>query len=211
MAPRRFIWRCWPWGVGPGDEVIVPALSFVATVNPVRYVGATPVFADVDPDTMSLSRATVEAVLSPRTKAVILTHLFGFAGEAAALQQLAEEKGFFLIEDAAEALGTELAGQHVGTFGRIGCFSFNGNKTLTTGSGGMLVSHDSTLVNRVRARSTQDRVTGSPEIEHGSVGYNYRMNRLASRPGFKPIARIAPAAGQTPGNRQPVCRGPGSL
>lgn len=177
-----------------GDEVIVPALSFIATVNPVRYLGATPVFADVERATFGLSRATVEPLITPKTKAIIATHLFGFAADVPDLRQLADERGLWLIEDAAEALGTTISSQNenkpVGSWGHLGCFSFNGNKTLTTGSGGMVVGQNPEHLRLIRSWSAQDRVLDTPEIEHASVGFNCRMNGLQAVLGSSQLNRL---------------------
>lgn len=187
-------------GVGQGDEVIVPALSFIATVNPVMYVGATPVFADVDPDTLGLSASTVLPCLTSKTKAIIVTHLFGLAAAMEPICALARERGIPVIEDAAEALGTTL--QHasgeqrfVGSFGDFGCFSFNGNKTFTTGSGGLLVSKHPVEAHgnwprRGRALSAQARVLNTEEIEHEAIGHNYRMNAMQAALGVSQLPRL---------------------
>ena len=129
-------------GLGAGDEVIVPSLTYVAPVNAIRYVGATPVFADADPVTWQVSVADVAARITPRTRAIIAVHLYGQACDMLALAALANAHGLLLIEDCAEALGTRIGGRHVGSFGDIATFSFFGNKTITTGEGGMVVARD---------------------------------------------------------------------
>jgi perosamine synthetase len=183
-------------GIGVGDEVLVPALSFIATVNPVRYVGATPVFADVEPDTLAVSPATLTPLLTEKTKAVIVTHLFGLSAHMPELMAWAEKHNLWVIEDAAEALGSTVnnaagVSQFAGTFGHIGCFSFNGNKTLTTGSGGFLVSNVfEERLPEARGLSAQSRTLSSEEIEHDGVGHNYRMNALQAALGLSQLPRL---------------------
>jgi perosamine synthetase len=171
-------------GLGPGDEVIVPALTFVASVNPVRYVGATPVFADIDPTTLGLTVATVARVVTPKTKAIVAVHLMGMPCDIAPLAEFCRQHGIALIEDAAEALGATVGGQPVGTFGQFGALSFNGNKTITTGSGGALLCRSGQQAQWLRGLSAQNRLLGSDEIEHVGLGYNYRMNALQAALGL---------------------------
>ena len=128
-------------GIQPGDEVIVPSLTFVATANVVRYCGATPVFVDVEPDTWCISPEAVDAAITERTKAVIPVHLYGQPCRMDELMAVARRAGIFVIEDAAEAHGATYHGQRVGGIGDIGTFSFYGNKIITTGEGGMLVTN----------------------------------------------------------------------
>ena len=127
-------------GIGPGDEVIVPTLTFIASVNPVRYCGATPVFVDSDPVTWQLDPHDVARKLSPRTKAIAAVHLYGLPADTAALRTLADQSGVGLVEDCAEAIGSRIDGRHVGTTGEVAAFSLFGNKAITTGEGGMVVT-----------------------------------------------------------------------
>ena len=177
-------------GIQTGDEVIVPALSFVATVNPVRYVGATPVFADVHEETFGLCPNTVEALITPKTKAIIATHLYGFACDVVGLRALADAYNLILIEDAAEALGTKVNGKPVGSFGRFGAFSFNGNKTLTTGSGGMLVGQNAEEIATIKRLATQAKIFTNGELDHFDVGYNTRMSAIPASLGLVQLARF---------------------
>lgn len=177
-------------GVGPGDEVIVPALTFTASVNPVLYVGATPVFADVEADTLGLSVRTVQPRLTSRTRAVVAVHLFGMAADVVGLRTWCQANQLLLLEDAAEALGTTIDGQAVGTFGQLGTFSFNGNKVITTGSGGAIACPDEALAARMRALSAQDRLLGTDELEHVGVGFNYRMNALQAALGLAQLEKL---------------------
>src|SRR5918995_7039705 len=137
-------------GVGPGDEVIVPTFTYIASVNTIAQCGATPVFADCREGDWLLDPADAAARITPRTKAILPVHLYGAACDMRALGALAAERGLGVVEDCAEAFGTTVDGKHVGTFGDIGTFSFFGNKTVTTGEGGMVVTNDATLDDRAR-------------------------------------------------------------
>ncbi|MEW6573301.1 MAG: LegC family aminotransferase [Bacillota bacterium] len=177
-------------GIGPGDEVIVPALTFTGTVNPVTYAGATPVVADVDPLTWNIDVSKVEEAVTQRTRAVIPVHLYGNPADMAGLMHIAGKYGLNVIEDAAEALGAYYNGRHVGTFGRIGVFSFNGNKVITTGGGGMLVTDDPCLADRARLLVNQGRTPGLFEYEHQEIGYNYRLTNLQAALGLAQMERL---------------------
>ncbi|MGE0200593.1 MAG: DegT/DnrJ/EryC1/StrS family aminotransferase [Candidatus Melainabacteria bacterium] len=177
-------------GVDENDEVIVPALSFVATANPIRYVGATPVFVDVEGDTFGLDPDQLEAAITPRTKAIVATHLFGLPCRIREIVAIANRYGIPVIEDAAESLGTTIDGQYAGTFGSVGCFSFNGNKTITCGGGGMAVSNDPGLAEKMFHLSVQAREPGI-EISHDEVGYNLRMTGLQAALGVTQIQKLA--------------------
>lgn len=175
-------------GAGPGDDVIVPSLTFVATANTVSYVGARPVFVDSDEKTWCLDPDIVADLLDERArggrlpKAVITVDLYGQCADYDALRATCGHYDVPIIEDAAEALGATYRGKSAGTFGLIGVFSFNGNKILTTSGGGMLVSDRRELVERARSLATQAR---EPAIhyEHAAVGFNYRMSNLLAAVG----------------------------
>ncbi|MDI9817747.1 MULTISPECIES: aminotransferase class I/II-fold pyridoxal phosphate-dependent enzyme [unclassified Legionella] len=170
-------------GVKAADTVFVSSFTFVATVNPVLYQGATPVFIDSDPDTWNMSpvaleRALKEAAATNRLpKAVIIVNLYGQSANYEALCQLCDHYGVPIIEDAAESLGATYNNQASGTFGKLGVFSFNGNKIITTSGGGMLVSNDESLIERARFLSTQAR-DPAYHYEHSVIGYNYRMSNV---------------------------------
>jgi dTDP-4-amino-4,6-dideoxygalactose transaminase len=174
--------------VGPGDEVLVPTLTFVATANAVVYTGATPVFVDADPTTWCIDPALVEETFAAKAragrppKALISVDLYGQCADYDAIEALCDEYGVVLIEDAAEALGARYKGRAAGTFGRLGVFSFNGNKIITTSGGGMLVSADAELVARARFLATQAR-DPAPHYEHSTIGFNYRMSNLLAAVG----------------------------
>lgn len=175
-------------GVGAGDEVIVSTLTFAGSVNPILYVGAVPIFIDSAPDSWNIDPALLADFLEQRAavgrlpKALIVVHLYGQSAEMDTLLRLCEQYDIIVIEDAAEALGSRYRGRHPGTFGRLGAFSFNGNKIITTSGGGMLVSDDATLIAHARKLATQSR---EPVVhyEHTEIGYNYRMSNLLAAVG----------------------------
>jgi pyridoxal phosphate-dependent aminotransferase EpsN len=170
-------------GVGPGDEVLVSTLTFVASVNPIVYLGATPVFIDSERSSWNMDPALLEEALDARArrgrlpKAVVLVHLYGQSADLDAISAACSRHGVPLIEDAAEALGASYKGRPPGTSGVSGVFSFNGNKIITTAGGGMLVSADEALIAHARKLSTQAR-DPAPHYEHSEVGYNYRMSNV---------------------------------
>lgn len=170
-------------GVGPGDEVAVSTLTFAASVNPILYVGARPIFIDSETASWNLAPDLLADFLARRAqanrlpKALILVHLYGQSADIAAIQSICDRYGVILLEDAAEALGATYQGQSPGTFGRAGIFSFNGNKIITTSGGGMLVSPDADLIAHARKLSTQAR-EDAPHYEHAEIGYNYRLSNV---------------------------------
>ena len=170
-------------GVGPGDEVLCSTLTFVASVNPIVYQGAAPVFIDSDPGTWNMDPALLSEELDRCArrgrlpKAVILVHLYGQCADVQPIREACHRHGTVLIEDAAEALGATYRGASPGTFGRMGIFSFNGNKIITTSGGGMLVSNDPQVVREARYLSTQARDPAA-HYEHSRVGYNYRLSNV---------------------------------
>lgn len=187
-------------GIGPGDEVVVPSLSFIATTNAVRYVGATPVFADVDLATGNVTTDTVAAALTPRTRAVIAVHQGGVPFDVAALRKAAEEWDVALIEDAACAAGSTAYGQPVGAGARVAAWSFHPRKLLTCGEGGMLTLDDPVKAGRLRRlrehgmdASAADRHTSAqPVLEsYLEVGFNYRMTDIQAAIGLVQLDRLA--------------------
>ena len=175
--------------VGPGDEVIVPDMTFVSTANAVRYVGAEPVFADCDRDTWNIDPDSVRRLLSDRTRAIIAVHLLGVPADVEALLNVAADAGYPLIEDAAEAHGATWAGRPVGSWGTLSTFSFYGNKVLTTGEGGMVCTDDDRLAARVRKLRGQG-VNPDRPYWFDEVGYNYRMTNLACAIGLAQLERF---------------------
>src|SRR5262249_31695874 len=169
----------------PGDEVLVPSLTFVASVNPIAYERGTPVLVDSEPDTWNLDPQRVVDYIERAARAgrklpraVEVVHLLGHPAQIEPILDVCEKHGILVIEDAAEALGASYRGgrhdgKQVGTLGRIGCFSFNGNKIITTGGGGMITTDDAALAKRAKHLTTQARLPG-PAYRHDEIGYNYR-------------------------------------
>jgi perosamine synthetase len=176
-------------GLGPGDEIIVPSLTYVATANAVVYCGATPVFADSEKDTWCLSVDSVARLLSPRTKAIIPVHLYGHPCDMGPLVEVAEQNQLWIIEDCAEALGATYHGCPVGGFGAVSTLSFYGNKLVTTGEGGMVLTNDDQLAQRLRLLRGQGM---DPERRywHPIIGFNYRMTNVAAALGLAQMERI---------------------
>jgi dTDP-4-amino-4,6-dideoxygalactose transaminase len=170
-------------GVGPGDEVLVSTLTFSASVNPIRYLGATPVFVDSERDSWNLDPALLAETLERRARigtlpgAAVVVHLYGQSADLDPILQACARFDVPVIEDAAEALGASYKGRAPGTLGRAGIFSFNGNKIITTSGGGMLVSDDEALVAHARKLATQAR-DPAPHYEHSEIGYNYRLSNV---------------------------------
>ena len=176
-------------GLGPGDEVIVPALTFVVPANAVTYTGARPVFADVDPDTWTLDPVDVERRLTSRTRAIIAVHLYGHPADMDPLLEIARARHLLVVEDAAEAHGAQYKGRRVGAIGHVGCFSFYGNKIISTGEGGMLVTDDAALAERAVVLRDHAMVK-KPYYFHTAVGFNYRMTNLQAAVGCAQLEEI---------------------
>jgi len=193
-------------GVCNGDEVIVPALTFIAPVNAVRYCGASPVFMDCDPDTLCMDTAKLAEFLheeccqahdgltynrstNRRVKAVVAVHVCGHPARMDEIASLCAAGNIHIIEDATESLGSEFIGSKTGSFGSVGCFSFNGNKILTCGGGGMVVTADRLFAGRIRHLTTQAK-SDPFEYEHDEVGYNYRLTNVQAAIGVAQMERI---------------------
>jgi perosamine synthetase len=176
-------------GIGPGDEVILPVLSFVASVNPILYVGATPRFVDVDPHTWNIDPKEVLKAITPKTKAILPVHLYGNPCDMDALIQISESKGIPLIEDATESLGATWNEKLTGTLSEYGCFSFNGNKVITTGGGGMVVTKTPEAAAHVKFIVNQARDTNRGYY-HPELGYNYRMTNMEASMGLAQLQRL---------------------
>jgi perosamine synthetase len=170
-------------GLGREDEVLVPTLTFVATANAVSYCGARPVFLDSDPHTWNLDVSTLAKKITPRTKGIVAVHLYGNPVDMDALMSLAKQYGLWVVEDAAEAHGAEYRGNKVGSFGALGSFSFYGNKIITSGEGGMVVTNDSNLALKVSRLKGQGM---DPDHRYWFpiIGYNYRMTNIAAALGL---------------------------
>jgi perosamine synthetase len=177
-------------GIGPGDEVIVPDVTWIATVAPVIYVGAEPVLVDIDPETWCINPKLVEQAIGPKTKAIIGVDLYGSTCDWSALKHIAEKHGLALIEDAAEALGSSRGGQRAGAFGNVSAFSFHGSKTITTGEGGMLATNDQALFDRVLFLRDHGRTPGDRFFLNTEVGFKYRMSAVQAAIGVGQMERI---------------------
>lgn len=177
-------------GVGPGDEVVVPDVTWIASAAPVSYVGATPVFADIDPVTWCMSPDSLRECITPRTKAVIPVDLYGSMPDWDALLEVARGAGVPVIEDAAEAVGSRYHGRPAGTFGRVGVFSFHGSKTLTTGEGGLLATNDEALFRRAQVLRDHGRPPGDRLFHNTEVAHKYKMSSLQAALGLAQIERI---------------------
>ncbi|EDS76863.1 perosamine synthetase [Clostridium botulinum C str. Eklund] len=166
-------------GIGRGDEVIVPSMTFISPVNTVRYVGATPVFCDVCRDTFVMDAEKIEELITPKTKAILPVHIYGHPVDMDKVIEIAKKHNLYVIEDATEALGSKYKGRNLGAIGDIGAFSFNGNKLITTGAGGMLVTNNEEYGKRAKFLSTQTKVVlENKAFYHPEVGYNFRMPNL---------------------------------
>lgn len=176
-------------GIGEEDEVIVPTLTYIASVNAIKYAGATPVFADSLSDTWQLDPADLESRITPKTKAIMAVHLYGHPCEMDEIVSVCKRHNLYLIEDCAEAIGTYYKGKHVGTFGDISTFSFYGNKTITTGEGGMVVSNDDTLMDRANHFKGQG-LAKYRQYWHDVIGYNYRMTNICAAIGLAQLEQV---------------------
>lgn len=173
-------------GIGPGDEVIVPDVTFIATANAVTMTGARAVLVDVCPETLTMDPASLEKAITAKTKAVIPVHVSGRGGTIFDTLEIAGEKGIHVVEDAAEALLSRCKGRYLGTLGMTGCFSFSPNKTITTGQGGIIVTRDIAIHNRLRELKDQGRPvrgTGGDDI-HASIGFNFKLTNLQAAVGL---------------------------
>ena len=178
-------------GIGPGDEVILGDINWIASAAPITYLGATPVFVDVLEDSWCLDPAQVEAAITPRTKAIIAVHLYGNLCDMDALLDIGRRHGLPVIEDAAEAIGSRIGKRAAGSMGAFGVFSFHGSKTLTTGEGGMWVSQDDALHERVRMLSNHGRSpTQARQFWPDVLGFKYKMSNIEAALGCAQLERI---------------------
>jgi perosamine synthetase len=176
-------------GIGEGDEVIVPTLTYIASVNAITYTGAKAVFVDSLEDTWQMDFKDVEKKITTSTKAIMCVHLYGHPCDMKNLVEVAKNNSLFLIEDCAEAIGSIYEGKHVGTFGDVATFSFYGNKTITTGEGGMVVTNDETLHERLVHLKGQG-LAKYREYWHDAIGYNYRMTNICAAIGLAQLEKI---------------------
>lgn len=176
-------------GIGKGDEVIVPDLSFIASANAVLYTGAKPVFVDIDPLSLCVDCSAVEAAITPRTKAIMPVHLYGHPADMPEINRIAKSHDLFVVEDAAEALGASVNGKRVGGWGDCATFSFYGNKIITTGEGGMITTDDKALADRMRYLRDHAK-SKDKHYWHDSLGYNYRMTNMQAALGCAQMQRL---------------------
>lgn len=176
-------------GVGPGDEVIVPTLTFVATANAVTYCGARPRFVDIEPDTWTIDPGMIEAKITARTKAIIPVHLYGYVANMDAITEIGRRHKLFIVEDAAEAHGAKFRGRRVGSINDVAAFSFYGNKIITCGEGGMVVTNSEEL-GRYAAQLRGQGMDLKQRYWFPIVGYNYRMPNLTAAVGLAQLERI---------------------
>jgi len=178
-------------GIGPGDEVIMADTNWVATVSPVEHLGATPVFVDILPDTWCLDPERVESAITAKTKAIVAVHLYGNLCDMDRLLDIGRRHGIPVIEDAAEAIGSEYHGKRAGSMGAFGSFSFHGTKTLTTGEGGMFVTNDAALYEKVLTLSNHGRARGqTKQFWPDVIGFKYKMSNIQAAIGCAQMERI---------------------
>ena len=176
-------------GVERGDEVIIPTLTFVATANAVSYCGAKPVFVDSDPETWNINPELIEANITPRTKGIIVVHIYGHPAHMDPIMEIAKKHGLFVVEDAAEALGAQYKGKMVGSIGHSATFSLFGNKIITTGEGGMITTNDDHIAEQIRLLKGQGQ---DPQKRYWFpvVGYNYRMTNIQAAVGYAQLEYV---------------------
>ena len=198
---------CLACGIGMGDEVIVPSLTFVATANAVRYTGATPVFADIESlDWLNISPASIESRITTRTRAILVVHYAGFPCDMPAIMEISRKHNLVILEDSAHAIGSELEGRSLGTWGAVGCFSFFANKNMTTGEGGMLATDEDALAEKLRILRSHGMTSLSWDRHQGhafsydviDLGYNYRIDEMRSALGRVQLRKL-PAGNQRRG------------
>ena len=176
--------------IGPSDEVIIPDITWIATAAPVEYVGAIPVFCDVDPLTWCLTAESIQSAMTPRTRAIIAVNLYGGMPDYASIEELARKHNLLLIEDAAEAIGSRYRQRPAGNFGGASVFSFHGSKTVTTGEGGMLLLDDASLYERCCFLRDHGRPPGDRYFQNTEVAYKYKMSDLQAALGHAQISRL---------------------
>lgn len=178
-------------GVGPGDEVILADSNWIASAAPITYLGAKPIFVDILRDTWCIDPDLAEAAITPRTRAIMAVHLYGNLCEMDRLLQIGKRRGIPIIEDAAEAIGSQYQGKHAGTLGTYGAFSFHGTKTLTTGEGGMFVTNDEVLYEKVLTLSNHGRARGQvKQFWPDTIGFKYKMSNIQAAIGCGQVERI---------------------
>ena len=175
-------------GISEKDEVIVPSFTYIATANAITYVGAKPIFVDSDSKTWQISPESIKKNITKKTKAILIVHIYGHPCDMDEITQICKEKNIFLIEDCAEAIGSKYKGKKVGSFGDISTFSFFGNKTITTGEGGMLVSNNEKLIKK--AYHLKNQAVTKEQYWHDITGYNYRMTNIQAAIGLAQLEQV---------------------
>lgn len=176
-------------GIGPGDEVIVPDFTFIASANAVVLAGAKPVFADIDARTFGLDSERIPPCISPRTRAIMPVHIYGQAADMPALSDVARRYGLAIIEDAAQGIGVTFKGKHVGSFGDVACMSFYADKTMTTGEGGMVLTNDDAMADECVILKNQGRPVRG-RYTHEYIGYNFRLTDLQAAVGLAQLSKL---------------------
>ena len=178
-------------GIGPGDEVILADINWIATAAPITYLGARPVLVDVRPDSWCIDATAAERAITPRTKAIIATHIYGNLCDMDALLDLGRRRGIPIIEDSAEAIGSVWHGRRAGSMGLFGTFSFHGSKTITTGEGGMLVTSDADFFQRIRTLSNHGRAADETrQFWCAMIGFKYKMSNVQAAIGCAQVERV---------------------
>lgn len=177
-------------GIGPGDEVITTPFSFVASANAILYVGAKPVFVDIDPVTYNMDQALIEKKITKRTKAILVVHIFGQPAAMGPIMKLARKYKLRIIEDACESVGSTYHGAQAGTFGESAVFAFYANKQMTTAEGGMVVTNSKRIYEQCKSLANQGRSANLQWLDHNCLGYNYRLNELSSAIGREQLRRL---------------------
>jgi perosamine synthetase len=176
-------------GIGEGDEVLVPSITFTATINPAILLGAKPVLVDIDKETFCMDADLIEAKITPRTKAIMPAHLYGQCADMEKIMRIAKKHNLFVIEDAAQAVGVKYNGKHAGTFGDFGSFSFYGNKTITTGEGGMLVTNDEKLAQEAYRFKNHGRLQKGVFV-HEKIGMNFSFTEMQAAVGVAQLNKL---------------------
>jgi perosamine synthetase len=177
-------------GVGPGDEVVTSSFSFVASANVILFQRATPVFADIDERTLNLDPGALEAAITPRTKAILPVHIFGYPCDIEAITRIAARHGLPVVEDACEALGATVGGRPVGTFGNPAVYGFYPNKQITTGEGGMITTDDPDVERELRSIVNQGRSDNGDWLVHQRLGFNFRMDEMSAAVGLAQLEKL---------------------
>lgn len=177
-------------GISTGDEVITSPFSFVASANSILYVGAKPVFVDIDPVTYNMNPDKIEAVITPKTKAILVVHIFGQTADMTRISKIAKKHNLKIIEDACESINAEHRGKGVGTFGETAVFAFYPNKQMVTGEGGMIVTNNKKKYELCSSLRNQGRSANMQWLDHKYLGYNYRMNEMSAALGISQLAKL---------------------